>query len=199
MYQKYTGIILKKHPLGEADELLTIFTREHGKIRAKAPGARKIKSRLAGSLQSLNEIEFETAHSSASGGSGHSAAGRLPVIISVRVVTLNNYFREDLKKLAHALVGVETLYRLSPDEEKNEEIYKMLRDFFKKLGLTHDNNLIVRQFQMELLETLGYGLPINGHATGQELDRAIDHHLHEVMEREIKSNGFKKYIETHGN
>ena len=43
-----TGINLKSMPLGEADRLLTILTREHGLIRAVAPGCRKPKSKLGG-------------------------------------------------------------------------------------------------------------------------------------------------------
>lgn len=45
---KATGINLKSMPLGEADRLLTILTREHGLIRAVAPGCRKPKSKLGG-------------------------------------------------------------------------------------------------------------------------------------------------------
>lgn len=45
---KATGITLKSMPLGESDRLLTILTREYGLVRAVAPGARKIKSKLGG-------------------------------------------------------------------------------------------------------------------------------------------------------
>jgi len=45
---KATGINLKSMPLGEADRLLTILTREHGLVRAVAPGCRKPKSKLGG-------------------------------------------------------------------------------------------------------------------------------------------------------
>jgi DNA repair protein RecO (recombination protein O) len=45
---KATGINLKSIPLGEADRVLTILTREHGLIRAVAPGSRKPKAKLGG-------------------------------------------------------------------------------------------------------------------------------------------------------
>lgn len=45
---KATGINLKSMPFGEADRLLTILTREHGLVRAVAPGCRKPKSKLGG-------------------------------------------------------------------------------------------------------------------------------------------------------
>ncbi|WP_404784759.1 DNA repair protein RecO [Altericista sp. CCNU0014] len=45
---KATGINLKSVPLGEADRILTILTREFGLVRAVASGARKPKSKLGG-------------------------------------------------------------------------------------------------------------------------------------------------------
>lgn len=43
-----TGINLKTIPLGEADRLLTILTKEYGLLRLVAPGSRKSLSKLAG-------------------------------------------------------------------------------------------------------------------------------------------------------
>ncbi len=45
---KATGINLKSMPMGEADRLLTILTREFGLIRAVAMGSRKHNSSLGG-------------------------------------------------------------------------------------------------------------------------------------------------------
>ena len=45
---KVTGINLKGMPMGEADRLLTILTRESGLIRAVAKGARKQPSKFGG-------------------------------------------------------------------------------------------------------------------------------------------------------
>jgi DNA repair protein RecO (recombination protein O) len=158
MYQKYTGVILKKYPLGEADDLLTIYTREAGKLRVKAVGSRKIRSRLAGILQSLNEIDFETAgrHSS------RRSPGRdgLPVLISARARAINSYLRENLKKFAYALVGIETLYRLASDYQENGEAYAGLVQFLQDLGEVQEEKLSVRRFQLHLLQISGFRLPV---------------------------------------
>lgn len=171
---------MKKHPIGEADELLTIYTRESGKLRVKAVSSRKIRSRLAGALQSLNEVEFETA-------------GRrlLPVLISVRARTLNNYLRENLKKFAHALVGIETLYRLTGDGEQNLPLYKLLRDFLIDMGKARDDKTALRRFQLRLLEVLGYGPPRD---LEDNPDQEIDRFIESLMEREIKSKAFLKSL-----
>ena len=200
MYTKYTGIILKKHPLDEADELLTIFTVESGKMRVKAQGTRKIKSRLAGNLQSLNEVSFETA-------TGRRTTN-LPVLISVRALTINNYLRENLRKFAYALVGIETLYRLMGDRQENGEAYHALRHFLKHLGESRSEDLVVRRFQLNLLGAAGYGFPqsweqadekslrqIRALLSGEDipkLDRkaegVIDGFVNYILEREIKSS-----------
>ena len=39
------AIVLKRSDFGEADRLLTLFSREQGKLRAIAKGARKPQSR----------------------------------------------------------------------------------------------------------------------------------------------------------
>lgn len=202
MYQKYTGIILKKYPLGEADELLTIYTREEGKLRVRSVSTRKIKSKLAGSLQSLNEIDFEVARSSA-----------LPVLVSVRTRAMNNYLRDHLKKFAHALVAIETLYRLTADKQENPSVYNGLLKFLRNLENARHEQSEVRIFQLNLLQNSGYGLPVHDStlrgeslrqleslASGRSVEailpvveRTIDDFLAYVLEREIKSS---KFVQT---
>lgn len=213
MYTKHTGIILKKHPLGEADELVTVYTKDSGKLRAKAAGSRKIRSKLGGVLQTLNEIDFETA--SNTGRRFRRAKGTgLPILISARSRAVNNFLREDLNKFSLALVGAETLYRLTPDREENREIYDCFSKFlsgFRKLNL--DRNW-VRSFQLALLQLSGFGLDLSKAALGvktargdlqtlrsvQELtltaeaERAVDRFLHTVLEREIKSQKFANLL-----
>lgn len=188
-YQKYTGLILKKFPMNEADELLTVYTKEKGKMRMLARGVRKIQSRLAGVLQSLNEIEFEIYLRSA------RQLSPLPTLISVRANTVNDYLRENLKKFAYALVGIETLYRITPDEEPNQEIYQALLDFLRDLGERHEENSSVRMFQLKLLYSSGYEFPgkLEGKLSPQaeqEIDRFLDY----VLEREIKSKNFLNHV-----
>ena len=45
--EKLQGFVLKRTNYGEADKILTVFTKERGKIKVLAKGVRKIKSRRA--------------------------------------------------------------------------------------------------------------------------------------------------------
>ena len=48
---KSKAISLKTKPFAEADKLVTLFTRDHGKIRAIAKGARRVPSRFGGRVE----------------------------------------------------------------------------------------------------------------------------------------------------
>lgn len=183
MYNKYTGVVLKNYPLGEADELLTIYTREAGKLRVVARGLRRIKSRLAGALQCLNEVEFETAS-----GRKPASGGRIPVLVSARVKMVNEYLRQNLKKFAFILVGIETLYRMTADNEPSVAAYDLLLKLFRDLRTASDESVAVRQFQVGLLREFGYAPAGLTAVQGDEIDRI----LQMVLERDIKANNFLK-------
>jgi len=48
--QTYEAIVLMSYDVGEADRFLILLTRERGRIAARAPGVRRLKSRLSGLL-----------------------------------------------------------------------------------------------------------------------------------------------------
>lgn len=54
------AIILKTYPFAEADRIVAFFSRDHGKVRGVANGARKMKNRFGASLEPLahSRIQF---------------------------------------------------------------------------------------------------------------------------------------------
>ena len=54
-----TGIVLKEMPLGEADKLLTVFSREQGRISVVAKGAKKPGSRFLAAASSFAYSDME--------------------------------------------------------------------------------------------------------------------------------------------
>src|ERR671934_2709485 len=55
------AIVLKGMDLGEADRIVTLYTRYFGKLRAIAKGARRPTSRLAGHVEPLAHATFQLA------------------------------------------------------------------------------------------------------------------------------------------
>ncbi len=53
------AVVLRQYLLAEADRIIVFFTREFGKVRGVAQGARKPKSRLGACLEPLNHVRVE--------------------------------------------------------------------------------------------------------------------------------------------
>lgn len=50
------GIVLRTHKLNEADRIITLLTRRHGKVRAVAKGVRRTKSRFGARLEPFSHV-----------------------------------------------------------------------------------------------------------------------------------------------
>ena len=50
------AIIMRRHDFGEADRLLTIFTPEHGKLKAIAKGSKKPAGRRTGHVELYTRV-----------------------------------------------------------------------------------------------------------------------------------------------
>ena len=55
------GIVLRTQKLGEADRIITLLTREHGRVRAVAKGVRRTTSRFGSRLEPFNHIDLQLA------------------------------------------------------------------------------------------------------------------------------------------
>jgi DNA repair protein RecO (recombination protein O) len=54
------GIVLRAQKLGEADRVITILTRERGKLRLVAKGVRRTSSKFGARLEPFAHVDFQT-------------------------------------------------------------------------------------------------------------------------------------------
>jgi DNA repair protein RecO (recombination protein O) len=140
------AIVLRHSDWGEADRLLTLYTREQGKLRAIAKGARKITSRKAGHLEPLTRVKLQLAR------------GRdLPIITQAEASETYLPLREDLTLLGYALYILELLDRFTYEEAiANPALFRLLSDSLSRLASHADPWLVTRYFEMRLLDFLGF-------------------------------------------
>ena len=55
---KTEAVVLRARDLGEADRILTLYSREYGKLDAVAKGVKKMRSKMGGSAQPLTYSSF---------------------------------------------------------------------------------------------------------------------------------------------
>lgn len=154
MDYKYTGIILGKRDIGEADRIYTIYTLEAGKIQARAIGARRLNAKLAGHLETATLSEIFTAKT--------KGIGKITGAIG------ENYFygiKENLKALEKVFFVFSRLNRIISEQEKDEKIFYLLKDYLEvmeKISVGEEKeekmDVISFGFLFKFLEETGYKL-----------------------------------------
>lgn len=142
---KTEAVVLRRSDFGEADRLLTLYSRDMGKVRAIAKGARKPQSRKTGHVELFMRTQFLLARGQ-----------ELDIITQAELVEPYRPLRDDLVRATYASYVVELLDAFTPEEESNRALYELLTN---ALGwLSHSDNylLIARYYELRLLALVGF-------------------------------------------
>lgn len=139
------AVVLRHSDWGEADRMLRLFTREMGKIGAIAKGARKVRSRKAGHLEPFTRVSLLLAK------------GRSMFIVT-QAEMLDSYpaLRADLTSIGYASYIVELVDRFTQEEDENNAIYRLLTATLRRMTAADDPLLVLRYYEIRLLDLLGY-------------------------------------------
>ena len=140
------AVVLRHHDYGEADRLLTLYTRQLGKTRVLAKGARKIASRKAGHIEPFTQVKLQLAK------------GR-DILLVTQADTVDAYLplRENLILTSQASYVLELLDRFTyVDETENPSTFRLLTDTLARLASNDDPWLVIRYYEMRLLDLLGF-------------------------------------------
>lgn len=173
---KVEGIILARSNFSEADKLVTIFTKQFGKMKVVAKGVRRLNSRRAPHLELANHVEA-VLHT----GKTFDAV--------IEVKTLDDYgeLKKDLKLSGYLFYLVEVLGRILPEHQPHPEIFCLLLSILSDLSnLGENQQKQVKQFVVQLLWELGY-LP-----KGEYPKMGITDFVEQVIEKRVRS---KKFLE----
>ncbi|KAB7790506.1 DNA repair protein RecO [Bifidobacterium leontopitheci] len=142
------GVVLRTAKLGEADRIITMLTRDHGKIRAVAKGVRRVKSRFGGRLEPFMRVDVLVA-------TGHS----LDVISQAESITAYAAaICADYEAYGVANVIVETADKIVTAEgERAAAQYTLLRGALNALAKRmHPAKAIGQSYVMRALMAAGW-------------------------------------------
>lgn len=139
------AVVLRRHGMGEADRLLTLYTPARGKLRAIARGVRRPTSRKAGHLELF-------IHSSLLIAKGKN----LDIVTQAETLHPFRALREDLERITYAHYVIELLDRFSSEGEENPSLFELLVATLQWLCDTDDLLLTVRFYELRLLALEGY-------------------------------------------
>jgi DNA repair protein RecO (recombination protein O) len=139
------AIVLARMDFGEADRILTLYSRQHGKLRVIAKGARRPLSRLGPHLEYFSRSRLMLAK------------GReLDVVTGAETGDAHLAIRDDLDAYGHASHMVEILARLTEDRQENVAVFDLLASSLRLLAEGVDAFQVTRHYELVLLTLLGY-------------------------------------------
>jgi DNA repair protein RecO (recombination protein O) len=145
--EKATGLVIRSMNYGDNDKIITIFTREQGKITAMVKGARNTKSIFLGATQLFSYADFVYY-------SGRSFA----YLNQVEMKESFHKLRNDLKKLAKAAYMAEAVYQSFEDGQGDERVLRLMLNllYFMHEDQAADDGVLLLTFQLKLLTYLGF-------------------------------------------
>lgn len=142
------GVVLRAQKLGEADRIVTLLTRDHGRVRAVAKGVRKTTSRIGARLEPFGHVDVQFYE-------GRTLDG------VTQVETLASFGAALVRDYARYTTGqamLETAERMTPEErEPAVQQYLLLVGGLRALVAgEHDPGLVLDAYLVRSLSVAGW-------------------------------------------
>ncbi len=142
------AIVLKAMKYGETSKIVTLYTRDFGRLSVLAKGARARNKRFGSSLEPLSCVSavfYKKEHRD------------LHLLTQCTVRTPLRRIPEDLEKLAAAMALVELVLGVAHQEEKNEEMFALLCSTLAAIDIATKNvGNALYFFEVRLFDILGF-------------------------------------------
>jgi len=133
------GVVLRTMRLGEADRIVALLTRDHGKVRAVAKGVRRTTSKFGGRLEPMSHVALLCWK------------GReLDIVNQAEVLDSFRRVREDLSRVTKAFTVLEVADQLAQEHLAAPRLYQMLVGALRALEQA-DSALLVPGFLLKAL------------------------------------------------
>jgi DNA repair protein RecO (recombination protein O) len=139
------AIVLRTYKLGEADRIVVLLARDHGKVRAVAKGVRKTRSKFGARLEPTSHIDVQL----------YTGRGELDIVTQTEAIDSFRRVREDLDRYNRAMTMLEAVDHLAQDGEPAPRIYQMLLGALRTLE-TSNPPLVMAGFFWKLLALEGF-------------------------------------------
>lgn len=139
------AVVLSVVDYGEADRIVTLLTRERGKLSAFAAGARKSKRRFAGALEPSTHLRVQLVE-------GRGSMFRLD---GADILASFPRLRAELPLIARGLYCVELARELTREHEPQEELYALLVTYLTALDARQAGPTSLIAFELTALAHAG--------------------------------------------
>ena len=143
----FEGVVIKKSNFSEADKIVTIFTKEFGKITVLAKGLRRLSSKRSGSLDLFSHIK----------GSSVSGRGNLPTLTEVLLINQHAAWKKHFGRISVAYRLAEVIDKLTADSQPHPQTYDLFLAHLTNISHLNKNWVAdLDNWILGLLGSLGY-------------------------------------------
>jgi DNA repair protein RecO (recombination protein O) len=178
--EQLTGFVLHRRSYRETSYLTDLFTLELGKVSAVARGVRGNKGDKKSLLQSFQPLLL-------------SISGKHELRNLNQLESAGSMLQLVGHQLFSAMYLNELLNRLLPKEVPHPELFLSYQQSLKWLASGGDIEPCLRQFELFLLDDMGYGIDFTQeYETGQTVEADVDYCLvleHGIRRIEISAQG----------
>ncbi|OGM08285.1 DNA repair protein RecO [Candidatus Woesebacteria bacterium RBG_16_36_11] len=166
---KTKGIILARKDYSESDRILSVYTKDFGRVSLLAKGVRMPKSRKRGHIEVFSLVDFQAVR-----GKG------IDIMTEVEIIDNFAKIRKDLKKVALAYYFMEVIGKITSENEHNTKIFESVLHNLEALKYNSSLKEQRLNFIHRILVDLGFW------PKGKVLEDA-DAKLSEILERNLNS------------
>ena len=182
---KTEALILRTYKLGEADRIVVFLTRDRGKKRGVASGARRPKSRFAGALEPLTRV----------GVSYYEREHRDLVRLSYAESQCSPLLASRPDALNHVGYFAELIDEWAQEGDPNERLFRLGTSTLEALAAGVPTEPVARYFEYWLLRLQGVYPPhVACHRCGTALDGHGLSRIHQLWRRQC-GRGYQPHLD----
>jgi DNA repair protein RecO (recombination protein O) len=145
---KTEAVVLSKLNYGDSSSIVTLFTKEYGKLSAMLKGGRNPKSKLSLIVDPINYLEVIFYN---------NPSRDLQILTSADIKAHFPKIKDDLDKLKYAHSVIELVKNLSVEHEVNKKLFSGIIRILELMGEGKENPAVsFGRFFLFFLKELGY-------------------------------------------
>ncbi|PWT92041.1 MAG: DNA repair protein RecO [Acidobacteria bacterium] len=140
------AFVLRSYKLGENDKIAILFTRDFGKVRFVAKGARKVRSRFGAAFEVLTHLRILF----------HYKENRDLLILDKAEILFSPFEHQTSLRIAYYIFYFsELINEFYPDHEKSQDAFTMLLNIKQALQKHQNLDFLARYIELQLLHSQG--------------------------------------------
>jgi len=155
------AIILKRINYSEADRILTVLTKDSGRLSLMAKGVRRSTSKLAGGIELFSESSIQYI----------MGRGEIGTLVSARILKHygNIVLSLEVSTAAYTLLSI--IERIT-EHSDGPEYYDLLNQALLLLDTGHEPRLVLGLFYVRLLSITGHNVNVHKDVYGNKFEES---------------------------